>query len=51
LPERADSAWPVERVYGIGLPDDVLRKMYYANALKYLPAARAKVEKQLAARR
>jgi len=29
----------------------VLRKVYYANALKYLPAARATVERQLAARR
>jgi predicted TIM-barrel fold metal-dependent hydrolase len=38
------------RIYGIGLPDDVLRKVYYANALRYLPAARATVEKQLAAR-
>jgi predicted TIM-barrel fold metal-dependent hydrolase len=39
------------RIYGIGLPDDVLRKVYYANALKYLPAARATVEGQLAAAR
>jgi predicted TIM-barrel fold metal-dependent hydrolase len=38
------------RISGIGLPDDVLRKVYYANALKYLPAARATVERQLAAR-
>ena len=29
------------RIYGIGLPDEVLRKVYYANALRYLPAARA----------
>ena len=39
------------RIYGIGLPDDVLRKVYYANALRYLPSARASIEKQLAARR
>lgn len=39
------------RIYGIGLPDDVLRKVYYANALRYLPAARASIERQLAARR
>jgi predicted TIM-barrel fold metal-dependent hydrolase len=39
------------RIYGIGLPDDVLRKVYYANALRYLPAARATVERQLAALR
>lgn len=38
------------RIYGIGLPDDVLRKVYYANALRYLPDARASIEKQLAAR-
>jgi predicted TIM-barrel fold metal-dependent hydrolase len=37
------------RIYGIGLPDDVLRKVYYQNALRYLPAARASIEKQLAA--
>ena len=39
------------RIYGIGLPDDVLRKVYYANALRYLPAARESFEKQLAAQR
>ncbi len=38
------------RIYGIGLPDDVLRKVYYANALRYLPAARASIQKQLAGR-
>ena len=39
------------RISGIGLPDDVLRKVYYANALRYLPSARASIERQLAARR
>ena len=39
------------RIYGIGLPDDVLRKVYYANALRYLPSARASIDRQLAARR
>ena len=39
------------RIYGVGLPDDVLRKVYYANALKYVPAARATVERQLATAR
>ena len=39
------------RISGIGLPDDVLRKVYYANALRYLPAIRASFEKQLAAMR
>jgi hypothetical protein len=32
---------------GIGLPDDVFRKVYYANALRYLPAARPEMEKSL----
>jgi predicted TIM-barrel fold metal-dependent hydrolase len=35
------------RISGIGLPDDVLRKVYYSNALKYLPAARQSIQKQL----
>jgi predicted TIM-barrel fold metal-dependent hydrolase len=39
------------RIYGIGLPDDVLRKVYYANALRYLPSVRPSMQKQLAARR
>jgi predicted TIM-barrel fold metal-dependent hydrolase len=39
------------RIYGIGLPDEVLRKVYYANALKYLPGARAAFERQLASQR
>jgi predicted TIM-barrel fold metal-dependent hydrolase len=39
------------RIYGIGLPDAVLRKVYYANALRYLPASRASIDRQLAARR
>lgn len=38
------------RIYGIGLPDDVLRKVYYANALRYLPSVRASIERQLKAR-
>jgi predicted TIM-barrel fold metal-dependent hydrolase len=37
------------RISGIGLPDDVLRKVYYGNALRYVPSARASIEKQLAA--
>ena len=36
------------RISGIGLPDAVLRKVYYANALRYLPAARASIDRQLA---
>lgn len=39
------------KIYGVGLPDDVLRKIYYENALRYLPAQRAAMEKHLAARR
>lgn len=39
------------RISGIGLPDEVLRKVYYANALRYLPSARVSIERQLAARR
>jgi predicted TIM-barrel fold metal-dependent hydrolase len=30
------------RMYGIGLPDDILKKIYYKNALKLLPALDAK---------
>jgi predicted TIM-barrel fold metal-dependent hydrolase len=39
------------RISGIALPDPVLRKVYYENALRYLPGARASIQKQLAARR
>ena len=35
------------RIYGVFLPDDVLRKIYYRNALKYLPSLRASIDKQL----
>jgi predicted TIM-barrel fold metal-dependent hydrolase len=35
------------RIYGIGLPDDVLRKVYYQNALRYLPAARPTIMRML----
>jgi predicted TIM-barrel fold metal-dependent hydrolase len=35
------------RIYGIGLPDEVLRKVYYANALRYLPSVRASIERRL----
>lgn len=37
-------------ISGIGLPDDVLRKIYYTNALRHLPSLRPSIEKQLAAR-
>lgn len=39
------------RISGVGLPDAVLRKVYYANALRYLPSVRASIDRQLAARR
>ena len=37
-------------ISGIGLPEDVLRKVYYQNALRHLPALRPSIEKQLASR-
>jgi hypothetical protein len=37
------------RIYGVFLPDEVLRKIYYRNALKYLPALRESIAKQLSA--
>ena len=37
-------------ISGLGLPDDVLRKVYYQNALRHLPALRASIERQLASR-
>lgn len=36
------------RIYGVFLPDDVLRKLYYQNALKYLPSLREPIKKRLA---
>lgn len=39
------------KIYGINLPDSVLRKVYYENALRYLPSVRGAIQKQLAARR
>jgi predicted TIM-barrel fold metal-dependent hydrolase len=37
-------------ISGLGLPDDVLRKVYYQNALRHLPALRGSIEKQLGGR-
>jgi predicted TIM-barrel fold metal-dependent hydrolase len=37
-------------ISGIGLPDDVLRKVYYENALRHLPSLRESIERQLADR-
>jgi len=39
------------RISGIELPDSVLRKVYYENALRYMPSLRPSIEKQRAARR
>jgi predicted TIM-barrel fold metal-dependent hydrolase len=39
------------RIYGIGLPDDVLRKVYYGNALRYLPSVKESIQCQLSTRR
>lgn len=38
-------------ISGIGLPDEVLRKVYYENALRHLPSLRGSIERQLQARR
>ena len=37
-------------ISGLGLPDEVLRKVYYQNALRHLPTLRPSIEKQLAGR-
>ncbi len=36
-------------IYGIGLPDDVLRKVYYENAMRIIPGVAERVEKYQAA--
>jgi uncharacterized protein len=38
------------RIYGVFLPDEVLKKIYYENALKYLPSVRDSIKKQLGGR-
>jgi predicted TIM-barrel fold metal-dependent hydrolase len=37
-------------ISGVGLPDAVLRKIYYQNALRHLPVLKGSIERQLAAR-
>lgn len=37
-------------ISGIGLPDEVLRKVYYGNALRHLPSLEASIDRQRAAR-
>lgn len=37
-------------IYGIGLPDEVLRKIYFENALRHLSHMRDSIERQLAER-
>jgi len=38
-------------ISGLGLPDEVLRKVYYQNALRHLPSLKPSIEKQIAARK
>jgi predicted TIM-barrel fold metal-dependent hydrolase len=38
-------------ISGIGLPDDVLRKIYFENALRHLPSLRDSIRRQIGARR
>jgi predicted TIM-barrel fold metal-dependent hydrolase len=38
-------------ISGIGLPDAVLRKVYYENGLRHLPSLRPSIERQIAARK
>jgi len=38
-------------IYGVGLPDEALRKIYYENTLRLIPSARAAMKQHLAARR
>lgn len=33
------------RIYGLGLPDDVLKKVYYENAARLIPGVKERVEK------
>jgi hypothetical protein len=35
-------------IYGIGLPDEVLRKVYYENALRLVPGTKEKYERRAA---
>jgi len=37
-------------ISGLGLPDEVLRKIYYENVLEYMPSMRPSIEAQLANR-
>ncbi len=48
----ADESFPPQGLWnidGLGLPDDVLRKVYYENACRVIPAVRELVEARLAA--
>ncbi len=38
------------KIYGSLVPDSVIRKIYYQNAMRYFPAAKAAMPKHLAAR-
>ncbi len=39
------------RIYGVDLPDDVLKKIYYENAVRIIPGVRERVEKYITAAR
>lgn len=39
------------KIYGVALPDAVIRKIYFENAMRYFPAAKANMPKHLAAAR
>ena len=44
----AENAFPPQgfwRIYGIGLPDDVLKKIYFQNAIRLVPGVKERYEK------
>ncbi len=47
----AEKAFPPQgfwNIYGLGLPDDVLRKVYYENAVRLIPGVEEKLARRLA---
>ncbi len=49
----SENAFPPQgfwQIYGLGLPDDVLKKVYYENASRIVPGVKERVEKYVAAR-
>ncbi len=47
-PEKSHHRQGFWMIYGVFLPDEVLRKMYYENALKYVPALRPHEDRLMA---